>query len=390
LSEQGFKPIVEKNECNLFQEDKFMRIRRALSPLFIIAVAAVSICFVFALPAPAKGKDHHIKVMTRNMDAGTDFNLIAVASAEDFENALMETISEVVQSKIPERATRLAAEIAETKPDIIALQEVTTWKIPIESITIDQLDLLMKALSAAGQHYQVAAVQDLTRIKIPDVASFTDHNAILIRSDELNLLGSESHIFENNMFFPMPDGSNTPLLGGWLTVDIQAGDSRFKFVTTHLEGAIFGIPETFDLQLSQAMELVENLNKSKLPVILAGDFNSDAEHTNNNPSDMTSSYDHIAGSGFDDLWKELHPADPGLTWPLFGEDLMAGQTIQPFERIDLIFSNEMKADFIEKIGFIPGADGLYASDHAGLLAVFNLIKYPPDKSDFISELPLFH
>ena len=108
-----------------------MRIRRALSPLCIIAVAAVSICFVFASPAPAKGKDRHIRVMTRNMDAGTDFNLIAVASPEDFENALMETISEVVQSKIPERATRLAAEIAETKPDIIALQEVTTWKIPI-------------------------------------------------------------------------------------------------------------------------------------------------------------------------------------------------------------------------------------------------------------------
>ncbi len=350
---------------------------RAFTVCFV-TVVAFSLCVISTSSASAENPNLHVKVMTRNMDAGTDFNLIAAAGG-DFAEAVYNTISEVVQSRIPERIARLAAEIAETKPDIIALQEVTTWDIPLEAVQFDQLDLLMKSLHSAGLHYKVAAIQELTRIEIPDLAIFTDHNAILVRSGQLNVIGSESRIYENNMFFPMPDGTNIPLLGGWLAVNVKVRDSQFEFATTHLESAVSGYPDTFDLQLSQALELVENLSKSNLPVVLAGDFNSDAEHTNNYPSDMTQSYDYIAHSGFDDVWKKLSPGDPGLTWPLFGEDLMAGQPIQPLERIDLIFSNGLNADSIARTGFVPDTDGLYASDHAGLVAVFDLMKHHPRK-----------
>jgi endonuclease/exonuclease/phosphatase family metal-dependent hydrolase len=367
-----------------------MRIRRAFSFLCIIAVAVISVSFVFASPAPAKNQDYDVKVMTRNMDAGTDFNLVAVASAETAEAAIMLTISEVVASNIPERAARLAAEIAETKPDIIGLQEVTTWDIPILSIKLDQLDLLMKSLRAQGQHYRLAAIQELTRIEIPDVVTFIDHNVILVRSGQLNVRGSESHIYEQEMYFPLPDGSVVPFKGGWLTVDVKLRDSSFKFVTTHLESAVSGVSDTFTWQVNQANELLANLKKSHLPVILAGDFNSDAERTDNYPSDMTDSYATILGAGFDDAWEELKQADLGFTWPLFGEDLMAGQPIEPLERIDLIFSNGLEADFIERTGVIADETGLYASDHAGVVAVFDLMKYHPRKHNFFSKFPLFH
>jgi endonuclease/exonuclease/phosphatase family metal-dependent hydrolase len=366
---------------------KHMRIRKAFSALCSIAVALFSICFAFALPMQAEDRDHHVKVMTRNMDAGTDFNLITTAT--DFEQAVIDTMGEILQSRIPERAARLAAEVAETKPDIIALQEVTTWEIPFESIKLDQLDLLMKSLRKAGQHYKLAAIQELTHIEIPDTVSFTDHNVILVRSGQLNVIGSESHIYEQKMYFQLPDGTVIPFLGGWLAADVKIQDSRFKFVTTHLESAVLGVAETFDWQVNQAKELVANLNNSQFPVILTGDFNSDAEHTNNYPSDMTGSYDYIAGSGFDDAWTERNSGDPGLTWPLFGEDLMAGPA-QPLERIDLIFSNGLEADSIERTGFIPDADGLYASDHAGVLAVFDLMKHYPRKNHFVAGYPSFH
>lgn len=357
-----------------------MRVQRAFSALCIISVALVSIYFIFTSPAAAADRDRQVKVMTRNMDAGTDFNLITTAT--DFNQAVMDTIGEILQSRISERAARLAAEIAETKPDIIALQEVTTWEIPIASENFDQLDLLMGSLHAAGQNYRLAAFQDLTHIEVQDVISFTDHNVILVRSGQLNILGSESHIYEQKMYFQLPDGTVVPFLGGWLTVDLALGDSRFKFVTTHLESAVSGIPDTYEWQLNQAKELMANLNNSQIPVILAGDFNSDADHTGNVPSDMTGSYDYIAGVGFDDAWKELHHAAPGLTWPFFGEDLMANKQIHPLERIDLIFSNGLDADSIERTGINPGADGLYASDHAGVVAEFDLMQNHPLKHHY--------
>jgi hypothetical protein len=122
-----------------------MRIRRTYSSLFIIVAAVVSICFAFASPALAEGRGYDVKVMTRNMDAGTDFTLVAFAkSPNEFAAAVGSTIKEVLQSKIPARAIRLASEVAKAKPDVIALQEVTTWKIGSgrNAVKLDQLDLL--------------------------------------------------------------------------------------------------------------------------------------------------------------------------------------------------------------------------------------------------------
>lgn len=349
-----------------------MRNQKVFGTMSFIAVLSVWIVFVSS--AAAKTVDLTIKVMTRNMDAGTDFNLFGT---NDFADAVGLTLGEVISSRIQERAARVAAEIAETQPDLIALQEVTKWKIKSghKTIVLDQLELLMDSLRDAGVHYRVAVVQNLTDIEIPRIATFTDHDAILVRSDRLlNIVGSETHIYDNLMPFPTPDG-DIPILSGWIAVDVKIHRSRFKFVNTHLSSAIADIPETAQLQLSQAAQLVENLQATSLPIILAGDFNSDAETTHNYPPDATQSYDYITGSGFIDAWYALHPADHGYTWPLFGEDLMSGQDVSHIqERIDLIFSNELEAVSIERIGTDP-VENLYASDHAGMVAVYELVNH---------------
>ena len=136
------------------------------------------------------------------------------------------------------------------------------------------------------------------------------------------------------------------------------------------------LESTQAIQFAQAMQLVSDLEETRLPIILAGDFNSDAEPTANYLPDETLSYYYIAGSGFVDAWHELHPdADYGYTWPLFFEDPMSDQDLGDFqERIDLIFSNELEVVSIEKIGADP-VEGLYASDHAGVVAEYELARH---------------
>ena len=364
-----------------------MRIKRVFVTIGLIAVAACLFCISSASPALAEAEKLTVRVMTRNMDAGTDLNYVAAATTEEeFPGAVMDTIIEVMQSRIPERAALLAAEIAATKPDLVALQEVTTWEIESESgtIVLNQLDLLMAALRAAGQHYRVAVVQTLTDIQVPGAVSFTDHDAILVRVNgpgpRLNVIGTETHLYDTLMDFPVP-GGKIPVLRGWIAADIRIHekkhDYQFKFVNTHLESAIASIPETAYLQLAQAEELLESLSETRLPIILAGDFNSDAEPTHNYPGDATQSYDTIAASGYTDAWHALRPRNPGYTWPLFWEDQMSGQTIAPIERIDLIFSKGPKAISIENTGTDPNASGLYSSDHRGVVATFKLPHVAP-------------
>jgi endonuclease/exonuclease/phosphatase family metal-dependent hydrolase len=359
-----------------------MKIRR-LVKMSLIAVVAFTVCFAFIGQALAEDREHHVKVMTRNMDAGTDFNLVAFATTEgEFAAAVGATIEEIVASNIPARAARLAAEIAKAQPDVIALQEVTTWNIGSgsEAVELDQLELLMHFLKAAGQNYKLAAVQTLTYIEIPDTITFTDHNAILVRSGQLNVLGTENHTYQSRLPFPTPSGYIWTL-NGWMTADIKIRDSRFRLFNTHLSSSA-GDDYTVGIQVAQTEELVTDMNQSPLPVILAGDFNSDAEKLGIYPYDLTPSYDLIA-TGYSDAWQALHPSplDLGLTWPLFGEDWMAQlPVVEPMERIDLIFSGGPVAVSIEMTGTTPNKHGLYASDHAGVVAVFDLMKHCPKRN----------
>jgi endonuclease/exonuclease/phosphatase family metal-dependent hydrolase len=356
-----------------------MNIRRAFS-LYFLTVAVFSICFAFASSASAENRDLQIKVMTRNMYPGADLAVIAAADESNLVEVVGGVVENIIQSNIPDRAELLAAEIARTKPDLVALQEATTWKIEMISPTVElnQLDLLMNALKMRGQHYRIAAIQKLTDVELPRLIRYTDSDVILVRADRFqdqpHILRSETHLYEALMEFSVMGGS-IQVLRGWIAADVQVNGSRFKFVNTHLESPIPGdyLAATQYLQELQAAQLMDDLDAAKIPIILAGDFNSDAEHTNNYPSDNTNSYDYIVASGFTDAWDELRPNNPGFTWSLFP---VPGINFEPFERIDLIFSNGPKAISIMRTGVDP-VGGLYASDHAGVVAVFDLANHHP-------------
>ncbi len=368
--------------------------RKFLVAIVRAVVLACVLCLAFVPGTRAESEKLTVRVMTRNMDAGTDLLYVAGATnLAQFIEGVTKTVAEIQASNLPARAAQLAVEIEKTKPDVIGLQEVTTWQFETAAgvVTYDQLELLQTALKAAGLHYRVAVKQQLTNIPvdIPGLLSvrFTDHDAILVRSDlppgHLDVIGTETHLYENLLPFPTPFGT-IQSLRGWIAADFKIRGARFKFADTHLESPVPG--ENFDqtalLQLAQANELITALGMSDLPVILAGDFNSDAEPTQLGP-DKTASASFIVEMGYTDAWRALTPAtDHGYTWALFLEDQASPPpyvlvTTAPFERIDLIFSRGPIPLSVEQTGTGPGAGGVYASDHVGVVATFDLENHRP-------------
>jgi hypothetical protein len=250
-----------------------MESRRKFFSRFVWATAFTCLlCIGFSSVALAESDKPTVRVMTRNMDAGTDLQYVAGASGlEEFIQGVYFTIAEVDDSNIAVRAKRLAAEIALTKPDLIALQEVTYWEIEDESghRIYDQLQLLKNALRKAGQHYSVAAIQTLTDLPVdfPGLFNvrFTDFNAILVRTDlpsgHLMVLGSETHLYDYYLKY-YPAGMELAAPNGWLAIDVKIRGERFKFANTHLLSAVPGayFDTTAGVQLAQADELLKGLS----------------------------------------------------------------------------------------------------------------------------------
>ena len=341
----------------------------------------LTILCVIGTPAALRADNPHmLTVMTRNMDAGTDLNYVLAASDQTSLLAgVAATLAEVKASDIPGRAARLADEIKNFKPDVIALQEVTLWRTgallqpPATEILYDQLDLLMKELTARRLQYGVVAVQSLLDAELPVPTEghdlrMTDRNVILARIDlpdsQFRVSNAQTHRFSTIFQF------GSPLLGefveptGWLSADLEVMKTKIRVVNTHLQTS--GVPHGAEIQEAQAHELLAASASPGMVVLLAGDFNSNAEPG----PEHTGTVEQIFKAGYADLWRVAGHAEPGFTWPLFGEDQFSGATT-PNERIDLLFVGgdfQRWAGWVERTGLTPP----WASDHAGVVVQMRL------------------
>lgn len=336
-------------------------------------------------PDPAPGKT---VVLTRNLYLGGDIGPLLDPSADPLEAAA--TIwNEIQHTDYPSRAARLAAEIAELRPHLVGLQEVTTFTIgPFpsadfpETVLIDFIDLLQGHLAAQGQGYSVAVRQPNTQVAVPVVVGadlvtigYRDGDAILVRHD---VEWAEPHAAHFAARPPLELTANIPFLRGWTRVDARVGAGWVRFVNTHLEIQSFAA-----VQELQAAELLASLAGSPLPVILVGDFNSASNPSA--PADRkTGSYEMIREAGFEDLWTRSNDPDDGLTC-CHASDL--SNEIAGFDqRLDLVFARNVPgaaggyagAAALEVLGGAPedrfSANGvsLWPSDHAGVAATLRL------------------
>ena len=344
----------------------------------------------------AAADDHHrdasVKIMTQNLDDGTDQTYIIAALTGQLPipvaSAVDLTFAELQASNFEGRAKLLAKQIAHEKPDLVALQEASLWRFgptPDNATTVlfDPLGLLLSALDKAGAPYDLVAVNNLSDLSLPGdqiggALRFTDRNALLVRSDlrrpRFFLSNVHSHTFD--AAFPF---AGLTITAGWISADVHMGDEHFRFFTTHLETPIAGISEATHVQVAQAQELIHEMKETRMPVVLCGDLNADANQ--GGFVDTTPTVGLIEAAGFAEVWPKTHRRrDLGLTWPLFLEDQFPGGGLpppfiapsQPTERIDLFFSKGM--DVVDSDLVLAPARGSstppFGSDHAGVIAVF--------------------
>ncbi len=329
--------------------------------------------------ASPDGKRGTVKVMTYNLNEGSDFTeVLSAQTLPEFVEAVQVTLNSVVASNPPLRMQAVAHQIAMTQPDLVGLQEVTTWRVgpgPNPTpVLYDMLQELMGALSEQGQHYYPVVVVNEFQLQgpLPDFVNYvsaSDTDVLLARGDQADLQVSNVQSAHFNALLTIPTllGSLT-IERGWGSADITLHDQLFRFIVTHLENVIPQVPATLLVQQAQAMELSNIPGNTSLPVIIAGDFNAIA----NIPTDPTfATYQEMLNLGFGDAWTARHPQRPGLTWQLVDSSPVDTAT----QRIDYIFYRGLvnpRTSSLAGDAKQDRIDGLWPSDHAGVRALLQV------------------
>jgi endonuclease/exonuclease/phosphatase family metal-dependent hydrolase len=200
------------------------------------------------------------------------------------------------------------------------------------------------------------------------VLRFTDRDALLVRAD---LAPPAFHLSDvhANIFDAVYSLGALQVPAGWISAMVHIGNQHFRVFATHLQSSVQGDPNAAAVQLAQAQQLILEARNSTVPVVIAGDFNSDAIlGVNGSGPDNTGTVALIQAAGYSDVWS-VAGTGGGATWPFYLEDAFPPPPFDtpsvPFERIDLIFSQGLAVLRVEQV---VAAGASYASDHAGVLA----------------------
>jgi endonuclease/exonuclease/phosphatase family metal-dependent hydrolase len=335
-------------------------------------IVAIFLSGQSAVGAADDRDDRTIRVMTYNVDEGTDFQELAAAhSPGDFIAAVGTTYQNIQATRPAERAAAMAREIATKRPDLVGLQEASILRtgsaVPATTVQSDLLQLLLDELAKLGQDYGAIAIVPGLDATAPSPFGFfvrlTTQDAIIARMDlppaELKLSNVQIRHFATNLIFPSAIGP-IPFTRGWASVDAKVRGRMFRFVTTHLEV----VPT---IQMAQATELLQTAADTTLPVVFAGDFNATAD-TGLDPTFAT--YQSIINAGFVDAWRQTRFPDPGFTCCQAPNLLNTTSALS--HRSDLIlFRGAFAVADIHLIGNKLAdrtPSGLWPSDHAGVAA----------------------
>ncbi len=315
-----------------------------------------------------------VKVMTYNINEGSDFvEVLSATNFSQFVEGVQATLNEVTTSNPPLRMEAVAHQIAVTQPDLVGMQEVTTWlEGPPDSPTViyDMLQELMDQLAAQGLHYTVVVTIPEFQLAGPLDLPMTnwlfanDYDVMLARSDKGDMQIANVHWDHYHTLLPVttPGGPIT-INRGWGSADVTLHGQTFRFIVTHLENYIAQAPLTLLIQEAQVKELTDVPAYVNMPVIIAGDFNADAL----GKDASIATYDEMLSLGFADAWGSVHPKVPGPTWQLVD----SSPVDTAFQRIDYIF---FSAGVRPLTSALAGNDphdkigGLWPSDHAGVRA----------------------
>lgn len=341
----------------------------------------------------ATGEATSFGVYTQNVYLGGDTGPLFTLDFGDIGAILAATnpFWAAVQASDPaERAARFVDEIERRVPHVVALQEALLF-VEVDAATgvplavVDFLGEIVAELGSRGLPYEVAVVQPGTSEVLPlavgatgvtRVLSFTDRVAILKRTDVTTVETARG------LYGDYLDLGPIEILRGWARLTVEHDGVPHHFVATHLETqAVTGLNDLQGDELRTSV--VAGLDGV---IIIAGDLNSDAA-VESGPS-WTPTYGKLIDAGFTDVWAMSSTAGTESGATCCRDDAL-GDTRTPDQRIDFVLvrsaqamasGREMERGFFraDLFGDEPSHrtdDGLWPSDHAGVVASMRL---PPE------------
>jgi endonuclease/exonuclease/phosphatase family metal-dependent hydrolase len=336
-----------------------MRLRKARISLLVVVL-------VSAIYASAGTP---VKVMTYNVDEGTDFAaIIAVLTstnptAAQFQQAVLDTEADVTTSDPIGRAALIAGEISAANPDLVGLQEAAQW-----TFGATQIDLLQLILAYLPNYTALVTVPEF-QINIPGLVGFMDRDVILVRTDEPAILqivrtGQGHYLAQIPLPAFPPYLQASSITRGWGYVDARMNGTPFRFITTHLEdGTNTTSPLFAYVQALQEIQLVYSPALTILPVIIGGDFNTVA---NDSSSPTFATYRFMLANGFSDAWSTVNPNLPGFTCC---QEMLTDPSPELTQRLDQIFMRNHVGPAAAQVVGAEEVDGFsWPSDHAAVFA----------------------
>lgn len=308
--------------------------------------------------------------LTWNVYLGASVQPLFRADPTEWPAIVEAGFQQVLQTNFAERATAIAARIEAAHPDVIGLQEVAQWLVqspgdqstihptPATETVADFLAILLSALEARGLAYEPVVVHSNVDVELAsangDDVRFKDRDVILARTG-VATVNPQSGGFRARVSF-----AGITVVRGWASIDAVIDGDTVRFVTTHLETE--ELERLFGLQQGQVNELLATWCDATLPLVVAGDFNSDPRDT------TTAAYGALTSAGFVDAWSAAGTGTPGFTCCQSAD--LKNPTSALSQRVDQVFfRGAARVTDAALLGADPSErtpSGLWPSDHAGV------------------------
>jgi Endonuclease/Exonuclease/phosphatase family len=267
--------------------------------------------------AAKKSPKNALKVLTLNLYLGGSLNpaIEALQNGGDFYGEVRKLYATVQATNFPLRAAAIAKTIKTQNPDIITLNELSNWIVVKDEVNAglrnyDYLKIMRKALKKEGLSFKVASLVENAKIPPfaglpyvnPDVGcdeppsaleakcalAFRDRDAVLYNTKTKALKplkDKASGNFKKQVEYSLA-GVPVSFNRGWASRAFSFRGTQFTMMTSHLEVESGNQGTTgmknwpSPIQVAQGKELVKQAKKQAKKtngrVVLAGDFNSDA------------------------------------------------------------------------------------------------------------------
>lgn len=277
-------------------ENRHTAVMRRAGPM-VLAVVLVSLVGA----APVHADEGTVTVMSRNLYLGADV-AVALELLPDMPAAAQFMWEQVAATDFDARVDSLAAELVQNRPDVVGIQEATTWTcrpswLGSSTVVYDFLEQLLEATAAAGTPYVIAshdgvqamnpgysipALPGLTTVTDPTTfqplfgadavaCGFTIGDALLVRADLADSVTAVGTADYEATYSVVPVLFEIPRGYSWADIEFPQGGARF--ITTHLEYA--WSPGAAPSSSRQAQELINATKDWPMPLVVIGDFNSD-------------------------------------------------------------------------------------------------------------------